>query len=115
MSLTARERFASLLSKNDPTLDRHRGALAATSRWMTKAPEHWPAATLDFQHHYDFDLVKVTPASSFFDKGIGEQMTPGKGRPKERAATLSIPSRSRKIGNACPCSTRSRPSISPDK
>ena len=36
-------------------------------------PETLAAATVDFQHHYNFDLVKVTPASSFSIKDWGAE------------------------------------------
>jgi uroporphyrinogen decarboxylase len=36
-----------------------------------QTPDGLAAATLDFQHTYDFDLVKVTPASSFCLKDWG--------------------------------------------
>jgi uroporphyrinogen decarboxylase len=36
-------------------------------------PETLAAATLDFQNHYNFDLVKVTPASSFAIKDWGAE------------------------------------------
>src|SRR5512140_1600549 len=36
-----------------------------------QSPATLAAATVDFQRHYDFDLVKVTPASSFSIKDWG--------------------------------------------
>jgi uroporphyrinogen decarboxylase len=36
-----------------------------------QAPETLAAAHIDFQKAYDFDLLKVTPASSYFAKGWG--------------------------------------------
>ena len=64
MSLTARERLQACI-KNDPALDRSPVALWRHFPVDDQRPETLAAATLDFQHHYNFDLVKVTPASSF--------------------------------------------------
>ena len=38
-----------------------------------QTPENLAAATLEFQRTYDFDLVKVTPASSFCQKDWGSE------------------------------------------
>jgi uroporphyrinogen decarboxylase len=72
MSLTARERLQACI-KNDPALDRPPVALWRHFPVDDQSPESLAAATLDFQHHYDFDLVKVTPASSFAIKDWGAE------------------------------------------
>jgi uroporphyrinogen decarboxylase len=72
MSLTARERLQACI-KNDPALDRPPVALWRHFPVDDQSPETLAAATLDFQHHYDFDLVKVTPASSFSIKDWGAE------------------------------------------
>ncbi|MGD0878528.1 MAG: uroporphyrinogen decarboxylase family protein [Anaerolineales bacterium] len=59
--------------KNDPGLDRPPVALWRHFPVDDQSPESLAAATLDFQHHYDFDLVKVTPASSFAIRDWGAQ------------------------------------------
>ena len=113
MSLTARERLQACI-KNDPALDRAPVALWRHFPVDDQGPETLAAATLDFQHSYDFDLVKVTPASSFSIKDWGAEDA-WEGSTEGTRRYTAIPSRSRKIGNACPCSTRSRPHISQDK
>ena len=72
MSLTARERLQACI-KNDPALDRAPVALWRHFPVDDQGPETLAAATLDFQHNYDFDLVKVTPASSFSIKDWGAE------------------------------------------
>ncbi len=72
MSLTARERMQACI-KNDSALDRPPVALWRHFPVDDQRPETLAAATLDFQHHYDFDLVKVTPASSFAIKDWGAE------------------------------------------
>jgi uroporphyrinogen decarboxylase len=72
MSLTARERLQACI-KDDPALDRPPVALWRHFPVDDQSPESLAAATLDFQHHYDFDLVKVTPASSFAIRDWGAQ------------------------------------------
>jgi uroporphyrinogen decarboxylase len=72
MSLTSRERLQACL-KNDPALDRPPVALWRHFPVDDQSPEALAAATLDFQFHYDFDLVKVTPASSFSIKDWGAE------------------------------------------
>jgi uroporphyrinogen decarboxylase len=64
MTLTHRERLQACL-QGDPGLDRPPVALWRHFPVDDQSPETLAAATLDFQRHYDFDLVKVTPASSF--------------------------------------------------
>jgi uroporphyrinogen decarboxylase len=59
--------------KNDPALDRPPVALWRHFPVDDQSPETLAAATLDFQRHYDFDLVKVTPASSFSIKDWGAE------------------------------------------
>jgi uroporphyrinogen decarboxylase len=64
MSLTHRERLQACI-KDDAALDRPPVALWRHFPVDDQSPETLAAATLDFQRGYDFDLVKVTPASSF--------------------------------------------------
>ncbi len=70
--LTHRERLQACL-KNDPALDRPPVALWRHFPVDDQSPDTLAAATLDFQRHYDFDLVKVTPASSFCIKDWGAE------------------------------------------
>ena len=72
MTLTPRERITACLA-NDPALDRPPVALWRHFPVDDQSPETLAAATLDFQRHYDFDLVKVTPASSFSIKDWGAE------------------------------------------
>jgi len=72
MPLTPRERMQACL-KNDPAMDRPPVALWRHFPMDDQNPETLTAATLDFQRHYDFDLVKVTPASSFSIKDWGAE------------------------------------------
>ena len=72
MSLTPRERLQACI-KNDPALDRPPVALWRHFPVDDQSPDSLTAATLDFQHHYNFDLVKVTPASSFAIKDWGAE------------------------------------------
>lgn len=72
MSLTHRERLQACFS-GDPALDRPPVALWRHFPVDDQCPETLAAATLDFQHRYDFDLVKVTPASSFCIKDWGAE------------------------------------------
>jgi uroporphyrinogen decarboxylase len=62
--LSHRERLQACLS-DDPALDRPPVALWRHFPVDDQAPGTLAAATLDFQRQYDFDLVKLTPASSF--------------------------------------------------
>jgi uroporphyrinogen decarboxylase len=64
MNLTHRERLHACLA-NDSALDRPPVALWRHFPVDDQVPETLASATLDFQRRYDFDLVKVTPASSF--------------------------------------------------
>jgi uroporphyrinogen decarboxylase len=72
MTLTHRERLQATLAE-DPALDRPPVALWRHFPVDDQDPETLAAATLDFQRHYDFDLVKVTPASSFSIKDWGAE------------------------------------------
>jgi uroporphyrinogen decarboxylase len=72
MSLNCRERMQACL-KNDPALDHPPVALWRHFPVDDQNPDTLAAATLDFQRHYDFDLVKVTPASSFAIKDWGAE------------------------------------------
>ncbi len=72
MSLNPRERMQACL-KNNPALDRPPVALWRHFPMDDQNPESLAAATLDFQRHYTFDLVKVTPASSFAIKDWGAE------------------------------------------
>ncbi|MCE9647650.1 MAG: uroporphyrinogen decarboxylase [Chloroflexi bacterium] len=69
--LTHRERMQACL-KGEQT-DRTPVALWRHHPVDDQDPELLAAATLHFQNTYDFDLVKVTPASSFAVKGWGVQ------------------------------------------
>lgn len=71
-SLTHRERLHACLS-DDPALDHSPVALWRHFPVDDQVPETLAAATLDFQRHYEFDLVKVTPASSFSIKDWGAE------------------------------------------
>jgi uroporphyrinogen decarboxylase len=72
MPLTHCERLQACLA-NDPALDRLPVALWRHSPVDDQSPERLAAATVDFQRRYDFDLVKVTPASSFCLKDWGAE------------------------------------------
>jgi uroporphyrinogen decarboxylase len=74
MSLNCRERMQACLN-DDPALDRPPVALWRHFPVDDQNPDSLAAATLDFQRHYDFDLVKVTPASSFAIKDWGAEDT----------------------------------------
>jgi uroporphyrinogen decarboxylase len=68
--LTHRERVMACL-KEDASLDHPPAALWRHFPVDDQQPGSLAAATLDFQRHYEFDLVKVTPASSFSIKDWG--------------------------------------------
>jgi uroporphyrinogen decarboxylase len=72
MSLTHRERLQACLA-DDSALDRPPVALWRHFPVDDQSPEALAAATLNFQRNYDFDLVKVTPASSFCLKDWGAE------------------------------------------
>jgi uroporphyrinogen decarboxylase len=72
MTLTHRQRLQACIA-NDTALDRPPVALWRHFPVDDQDPETLAAATLDFQHRYDFDLVKVTPASSFSIKDWGAE------------------------------------------
>jgi uroporphyrinogen decarboxylase len=72
MSLTHRERMQACLA-DDKALDHPPVALWRHFPVDDQDPETLAAATLDFQRHYDFDIVKVTPASSFSIKDWGAE------------------------------------------
>jgi uroporphyrinogen decarboxylase len=72
MTLTHRERLQACLA-DDTALDRPPVALWRHFPVDDQDPETLASATLDFQCHYDFDLVKVTPASSFSIKDWGAE------------------------------------------
>ena len=72
MSLTHRERLQACLA-DDETLDRPPVALWRHFPVDDQSPETLAAAALDFQRRYDFDLVKVTPESSFCLKDWGAE------------------------------------------
>jgi uroporphyrinogen decarboxylase len=67
--LTHRERLEVCLSGNTP--DRIPVALWRHSPVDDQTPDGLAASTLHFQNTYDFDLVKITPASSFSVKDWG--------------------------------------------
>ncbi len=66
---THRERIQACI--NGQKIDRAPIALWRHFPVDDQAPESLAAATLHFQETYDFDIVKVTPASSFAVKGWG--------------------------------------------
>ena len=61
--------------RNEASLDRPPVALWRHFPVDDQSPGSLAEATLDFQDHYDFDLVKVTPASSFCIKDWGAEDT----------------------------------------
>ncbi|GAB4504983.1 MAG: uroporphyrinogen decarboxylase family protein [Anaerolineales bacterium] len=71
MNLTHRERLQTCLNGEQP--DRPPVALWRHFPVDDQSPEALAAATLHFQSTYDFDLVKVTPASSFCLKDWGAE------------------------------------------
>lgn len=73
MPLTHRERLQACLKGE--RLDRPPVALWRHFPVDDQSPETLAAATLHFQHTFDFDLVKVTPASSFCLKDWGAEDT----------------------------------------
>jgi uroporphyrinogen decarboxylase len=72
MTITHRERIQACIA-NDSALDRTPVALWRHFPVDDQSPETLAAATVDFQRRYDFDLVKVTPASSFSIKDWGAE------------------------------------------
>ena len=72
MTLTHRERMQACLA-DDNALDRPPVALWRHFPVDDQDPETLAAAALEFQHRYDFDLVKVTPASSYCIKDWGAE------------------------------------------
>lgn len=72
MTLSHHERMQACLG-DDPALDRPPVALWRHFPVDDQDPDTLAAATLDFQRRYDFDLVKVTPASSFSIKDWGAE------------------------------------------
>src|SRR5690606_13685833 len=67
--ITHRERMQACLNNEMP--DRTPVALWRHLPHEDQNPESLAKATLDFQQTYDFDIVKVTPASSFMVKDCG--------------------------------------------
>lgn len=72
---THKERIQTILSGKKP--DRPAVALWRHFPVDDQSPEALAAATLNFQQAYDFDIVKVTPASSFAirDWGVEDEWT----------------------------------------
>ncbi len=72
---THKERIQACI--NNETLDRPPVALWRHFPMDDQSPETLAAATLHFQNTYDFDLVKVTPSSSFSirDWGVEDKWT----------------------------------------
>lgn len=70
-AITHRQRLENCLSNQ--TLDRVPVALWRHFPVDDQTPESLARATLDYQNFFDFDLVKVTPASSFCLKDWGVQ------------------------------------------
>jgi len=64
MALSHRERLQAAIT-GDPGLDRVPVALWRHFPVDDQSPETLAAATLNFQRTFDFDMIKVTPASSF--------------------------------------------------
>lgn len=73
MSITHRKRLETCLAGEKP--DRPPVALWRHFPVDDQTPEGLAAANIKFQNDYDFDLVKVTPASSFClkDWGVGDK------------------------------------------
>ena len=69
MTMTHHERLMACLQGEET--DRSAVALWRHFPVDDQSPETLAAAALNFQHIYDFDLVKVTPASSFCLKDWG--------------------------------------------
>jgi len=72
MTLSHRERLQACLAEA-PALDRPPVALWRHFPVDDQSPDALAAATLNFQRNYDFDFVKVTPASSFCLKDWGAE------------------------------------------
>ena len=72
MSLNPRERMQACIN-DDPGLDRPPVALWRHFPVDDQHPDTLAAASVDFQQHYHFDLVKVTPASSYSIKDWGAE------------------------------------------
>ena len=72
MSMSHRERLQACLAE-DTALDRPPVSLWRHFPVDDQDPETLARAALDFQRQYDFDLVKVTPASSFSIKDWGAE------------------------------------------
>jgi uroporphyrinogen decarboxylase len=72
MTLTHRECLQACLA-DDSALDRPPVALWRHFPVDDQSPETLVAATVEFQRRYNFDLVKVTPASSFCLKDWGAE------------------------------------------
>lgn len=72
MNLSHRERLHACLT-GDKALDRPPVALWRHFPVDDQDPETLARAALDFQNRYDFDLLKVTPASSFSIKDWGAE------------------------------------------
>jgi uroporphyrinogen decarboxylase len=70
MALNHRERILACMN-DDSILDRPPVALWRHFPVDDQDPDSLADASLDFQLHYDFDLVKVTPASSFSTRDWG--------------------------------------------
>lgn len=70
--LTPRERLQACLT-DDAALDRPPVALWRHFPVDDQSPDSLAAAVLDFQRRYEFDLVKVTPASSYCLKDWGAE------------------------------------------
>ncbi|HEX7541365.1 MAG TPA: uroporphyrinogen decarboxylase family protein [Anaerolineales bacterium] len=72
MTISHRERLQACLA-DDTNLDHPPVALWRHFPVDDQNPETLAAAALDFQRRYDFDLVKVTPASSYSIKDWGAE------------------------------------------
>jgi uroporphyrinogen decarboxylase len=74
VTLSHHERMQACLL-DDPALDRPPVALWRHFPVDDQSPEQLASSTLAFQNHFDFDVVKVTPASSFCIKDWGAEDT----------------------------------------
>jgi uroporphyrinogen decarboxylase len=90
-----RERLQAAISGDK--VDRPPAALWRHFPVDDQRPEDLAAATLEWQDLYDWDFVKVTPASSFclMDWGVDDEW---RGDPRGHAITLSASSCGPKIG-----------------
>lgn len=125
--LTHRERIQACI-KNSSSLDRPPVALWRHFPVDDQSPGSLATAIISFQNHFDFDLVKITPASSFCLKDWGaediwEGSTEGTRRftksviekPKDwESLKILNPKKSRFLSEQLNCITMIRASVHPD-